>query len=157
MVARRILRHTRWPSLPVEHFVSWYQYVLTFFFQGKGTLKTYWLVDFANQTPRRKRRSFYRKLKGPADQSSGLLGILDAPPSPCRLSRASSLRRTMKAIQCESPAPKGRHVIDVVDVKDISDDVTATQTSVWYLQNWITQNNFEQMKFFLRKLFLAKQ
>ena len=98
----------------------------SYFYQGKGTVKTYWLVDFANRTPHRNRRSF-RRLKGPTDQSSGLLGILDPPPSPCRLSRASSLRRTMKAIQCETPVTKGRHVIDV---NDKSDDSSTLQASI---------------------------
>lgn len=86
-------------------------------FQGKGTVKTYWLVDCARRTPHHHRRSF-RRLKGPMEQSSGFLGILEPPPSPCRLSRTSSLRRTMKAIQCEAPGPKGRHVVDVYDKSD---------------------------------------
>lgn len=85
--------------------------------QGKGTVKSYWLVDFATRTPRRNRRSF-RRLKGPMDQSSGFLGILEAPPSPCRLSRTSSLRRTMKAIQPEPQVTKGRFAVDVNDKLD---------------------------------------
>lgn len=96
-------------------------------FQGKGTVKTYWLIDCARRTPHRHRRSF-RRLRGPMEQSSGFLGILEPPPSPCRLSRTSSLRRTMKAIQSETPVLKGRHIVDVIDK---SDDMT--QTSFWYL------------------------
>lgn len=92
------------------------------YLKGKGTVKTYWLIDCARRTPHRHRRSF-RRLRGPMEQSSGFLGILEPPPSPCRLSRTSSLRRTIKAIQCETPVLKGRHIVDVIDK---SDDMTQT-------------------------------
>ncbi|PFX31878.1 Atrial natriuretic peptide receptor 1 [Stylophora pistillata] len=87
------------------------------FLKGKGTVKSYWLVDFAKRTPRFNRRSF-KRVKELSDQSSGLLGILEAPPSPCRLSRTSSLRRTMKSMQPEPQVPKGKHAFDVDDKLD---------------------------------------
>lgn len=87
------------------------------FLKGKGTVKSYWLVDFAKKTPRFSRRSF-KRVKEHSDQPSGLLGILEAPPSPCRVSRTSSLRRTMKSMQPEPQVAKGKHVVDANDKSD---------------------------------------
>lgn len=81
-------------------------------------------MDFAKKTPRFSRRSF-KRVKEHSDQPSGLLGILEAPPSPCRVSRTSSLRRTMKSMQPEPQVAKGKHV---VDANDKSDDFS----SVWH-------------------------
>jgi len=58
-----------------------------------------------------------KRLNRVTDSSAAFREMLEPPPSPCGLSRASSLRRNMKAMS-ESPGLKRRHVVEAVEKLD---------------------------------------
>lgn len=86
------------------------------YLKGKGTVRTYWLVTLAHRTPHRHRRSL-RRLKGLPNSSAAFREMLEPPPSPCGLSRTSSLRRNVKAMS-ESPGVKRRHLMEKAEKQD---------------------------------------
>lgn len=87
------------------------------FLKGKGTVKSYWLEDFAHRTsPHRHRRSM-KRLKNLPNSSTAFREMLEPPPSPCGMSRTSSLRRTVKTTN-DSPGMKRRQMVETVERLD---------------------------------------
>ena len=79
-------------------------------------MKSYWLLDQVHRSPHRRRRSM-KRLKGLPNSSAAFREMLEPPPSPCGLSRTSSLRRNVKAVS-ESPGVKRRHLMETVEKLD---------------------------------------
>ncbi|XP_068761981.1 atrial natriuretic peptide receptor 1-like [Montipora capricornis] len=86
------------------------------YLKGKGTVKSYWLLDQVHRSPHRRRRSM-KRLKGLPNSSAAFREMLEPPPSPCGLSRTSSLRRNVKAVT-ESPGVKRRQLMETVEKLD---------------------------------------
>ncbi|XP_015751129.1 PREDICTED: uncharacterized protein LOC107331104 [Acropora digitifera] len=87
------------------------------FLKGKGTVKSYWLEDFAHRTPPHRHRRSMKRLKNLPNSSTAFREMLEPPPSPCGMSRTSSLRRTVKTMT-DSPGMKRRQMVETVEKLD---------------------------------------